>query len=128
VVTTLPPTTVAPPTTAPDTQPPTLQVQSTPGPIYDTSWPECVNDAQLTAFANDNRGVVAVTGTYSGLPGSPLNFTFSAGAWRATFGPFSGLASGYDQFIPITVRARDAAGNLSNPVVVSIEVIETCLI
>ena len=132
VVTTVPPTTVPPPITAPDTQQPTLQVQITspagnPPQIFDTSWPECVNDAQLVAFANDNRGVVAVTGTYAGLPGGPLNFTFSAGAWRATFGPFSGLTSGFYQDTSITVRARDAAGNLSNPIVVHVEVFETCV-
>jgi hypothetical protein len=134
VVTTLPPTTVAP-TTAPDTQQPTLQVQITspsaqpgqPPQIFDASWSECPNEAQLVVFANDNRGVVAVTGTYSGLPGSPLNFTFSAGAWRATFGPFSGLSSGFYQDTSITVRARDAAGNLSNPVVVTVEVFGTCV-
>ena len=129
VVTTLPPTTVAPPTTAPDTQPPTLQVQSDVDEINDLSWPTCVNEAQLTAFANDNRGVVAVTGTYAaGLPRSPLNFTFSAGAWRATFGPFSGLDPNQFPLVPVTVRARDAAGNLSNPIVVNIQVNGTCVL
>jgi|GEM_PF-2896445 len=126
VAPTVAPTT--PPTTAPDTQAPTLQVSSNQTEIYDTSWPECANEAQLSAFASDNRGVVAVTGTYSGLPGSPLTFSLSGGTWRANFGPFSGLAFDAEPVIAITVRARDAAGNLSNPVVVNVQVNGTCVI
>jgi hypothetical protein len=106
---TVPPT--APPTAPPDTQQPSLQASSNATEIFDSSGPECVNEATLTAIATDNVGVTSVTATWSGLPGSPKAFTKGAGnTWTATFGPFSGIATP-NQLVTITITARDAAGN-----------------
>lgn len=117
--TTVPPTTIpvtvpptAPPTTLPpDTQQPSIQASSNLSEIFDSSGPECENEAVLTAFVSDNVGVTAVTGTWSGPPGSPMAFTKGAGnTWTATFGPFTGVVPA-NQLITITITARDAAGN-----------------
>lgn len=117
--TTAPPTTVPatvpptapPPTLPPDTQQPSVQASSNLAEIFDSSGPECENEAVLTAFASDNVGVTAVTATWSGLGGSPKAFTKGAGnTWTATFGPFSGVVTP-NQLVIITITARDAAGN-----------------
>lgn len=113
-------TTSAPTTTAaaPDTQAPTLQLSADHSEIFRDD-PYCARQAVLTAIAADDVGVTAVTGTYSGLPGSPLTFTRTGGSpangtWTATFGPFTSPTT---QDVIITVTARDAAGNSRNAVV-----------
>ena len=70
---------------------------------------------------------MSVTGTYSGLAGSPLAFSLQGGQWRANFGPFNGLAPNYSQPITITITARDAAGNQATTQV-QVRVWGTCLI
>lgn len=82
----------------------------------------------ISVNASDDIGVTSVTGTYSGLPGGPLAFSFQGGQWRATFGPFGGLAPSFGQNVTITIRARDAAGNQSAPAQTSVQVWGTCLI
>jgi hypothetical protein len=126
---TTPPT--APPTSptttlAPDT---TKPVASSPGrspaAIYDSAADSvnCPETSTLTVTATDNVAVTQVTGTYSGLAGSPKAFSNSGGnTWTATFGPFSGLASAYSQSITITIVASDAAGNTSTAVQTSVQV------
>lgn len=124
---TVPPT--APTTTlAPDTQKPTVQASTNLTEIYDSSWSECDNEAVLTAIATDNVGVTSVTGTWSGLPGSPKAFTKGSGnSWTMQFGPFSGLGFAYNQLITITITAKDAAGN-SNAATVQVRVYGECLL
>ncbi|MCE9621945.1 MAG: hypothetical protein K8R99_06345 [Actinomycetia bacterium] len=121
---TSPPTT--PTTAAPDT---TKPIASSPGrspdTIYDaaTDNVNCPETSTLTVTATDNVAVTGVTGTYSGVGGSPKAFTKGAGnTWSATFGPFSGLAAGFNSTITIVIVARDAAGNTSNAVQTSVTV------
>jgi hypothetical protein len=115
-------------TTTPDTQRPTIQASSNLSEIYDASWSaNCDAVAQLTAIASDDVGVTSVQATYSGLPNSPINLTFSAGSWRADFGPFVGLNPNFNQLTTITLTARDAAGNQASTTV-QVRVWGTCLI
>jgi hypothetical protein len=131
--TTAPPNTAAPTTTttttvAPDTQQPTIQASSDRTEIYDASWSaDCASSAQLTATAADNVAVTSVRATYAGLPNSPIDLSFSSGAWRGSFGPFAGLDPGFSQWITITLTARDAAGNQASTNV-QVRVWGTCLI
>ena len=124
---TIPPT--IPPTLPPDTQKPALgQATASKGSIYDTSW-ACDTTSVITVSAADNVGVSSVRGTWSGLPGSPKEFVKGKGnIWTMTFGPFSGLGSGFIQATQISIIARDAAGNQSNPATVSVTVYGTCLL
>lgn len=72
----------------------------------------CDTSTEVQVGATDNIGVVSVTGTYSGLPGSPLGFAHQGGnLWTARFGPFTGLPSDFNQQITIAITARDATGN-----------------
>jgi len=126
---TVPPT--APPTLPPDTQKPTVgQAAANPTKIYDSSWSaNCASSSVITVSAADNIGVTSVQGTWSGVAGSPKQFVKGAGTtWTLTFGPFSGLASGFNQAVQISIVARDAAGNASTPVNVAVTVNGTCLI
>jgi len=69
-----------------------------------------------------------VTGTYSGLSGSPMAFANGGGnLWTATFGPFSGLNFLFDQTITISIVARDAAGNTSGVTTASVRVSGDCV-
>lgn len=107
-----------------DTVKPTVsQAGRSPDRIYDPNPadPDCPNTSTLTVQATDNVAVTQVTGTYSGLPGGPKAFTKGAGnTWTATFGPFTGLATEYEQNITIIIVARDAAGNTSSATQVSV--------
>lgn len=124
---TVPSTTAPPP--PPDTQKPSVQASASEPEIYDVKWAgDCPTASTLTATATDNVGVVGVTGSFSGLAGSPIPFTLSGGSWRADFGPFAGLPTSSNQLVSISIVARDAAGNTSNPAVVTVRVWETCLI
>ena len=124
---TVPPT--APTTTlAPDTQKPTVQASTNLTEIFDAAYPTCDNEAVLTAIATDNVGVTSVTGTWSGLAGSPKAFTKGSGnSWTMQFGPFSGLGFAYNQLITITITAKDAAGN-SQATTVQVRVYGECLL
>jgi hypothetical protein len=122
-------TTPATTTSTPQAPDSTAPVASSPGrspdTIYDSSTPSanCPKTSTLTVTATDNVGVTSVTGTFSGLGGSPTAFSNAGGnSWAATFGPFSGLAAGYNSTITITIVARDAAGNTSNAVQTSVSV------
>ncbi len=126
---TAPPT--VPPTLPPDTQKPTVgQALANPTIIYDASWSaNCASQSVVSVSAADNVGVTSVRGTWSGLPGSPKEFVKGKGnTWTMTFGPFSGLGSGFIQATQISIIARDAAGNQSNPATVSVTVYGTCLL
>ena len=88
-----------------------MQAGSNLSEIFVSSGPECDNEAVITAFASDNVGVTSVTGTWTGVGGSPKAFTKGAGTtWTMTFGPFAGVETA-NQVVTITVTARDAAGN-----------------
>lgn len=122
------PATAPPPTTTPDTQKPTAQASSNLAEIFDVSQ-GCESVATITAVVADNIGVTQVTGTWSGVSGSPKAFTkVNNTTWRLAFGPFSGLGIGFNAPISINVVARDAAGNTSNPVSVVVRVYGECLI
>lgn len=126
---TVPPT--APPTLPPDTQKPTLgKAAATQAKIYDSSWSaNCASISVITVSAADNIGVTSVQGTWSKVAGSPRQFVKGAGTtWTMTFGPFSGLASGFNQAIQISIVARDAAGNASTAANVTITLSGECLI
>jgi hypothetical protein len=104
-----------------------VQAGSNQSEIFPSQPAGCASSATITASASDNVGVTSVTGTYGGgLPGS-LNFSPQGGQWRATFGPFNGLAPNYSQLITITVTARDAAGNQASTQV-TVRVWGTCLV
>ncbi len=118
---TTPPTTLAPDTIAPVA----ILLSSSPAEIYDSAADSvnCPETSTLTVTATDNVGVTQVTGTYSGLGGSPKAFSNGGGnTWTAAFGPFSGLPVGSQQNITIVFVARDAAGNTSNAVQASVSV------
>jgi hypothetical protein len=125
-------TTTTPPTTqAPDTQKPVFlgQGSRSPAEIWRAdSVPYCDVQSQLTVQANDNVAVTSVTGTYAALPGSPLAFSRVGNTWSATFGPFAGLPSGYDQNVQISIVARDAANNASATLILIVRVRGECLI
>ena len=127
---TVPPT--VPPTTLPaDTQKPTVgQGAASPSKVYDSSWSaNCASTSIITVTATDNAAVASVQGTWSGVAGSPKQFTKGAGnSWTMTFGPFSGLAGSFNQAIQISIVARDAIGNQSTAAIVSVTVDGTCLI
>ncbi|MEQ1873524.1 MAG: hypothetical protein ABL953_07340 [Ilumatobacteraceae bacterium] len=119
--------------TTPVTDPPASDDQApvasppnaSPGVIYDgdTDDADCPETATITVTATDNVAVTQVTGTYTGVGGSPKAFSKGAGnTWTATFGPFSELAPAFDQDITIVIVARDAAGNSSNAVQTSVSV------
>lgn len=130
------PATSPPATSPPGTSPPVVTTTTSPPVVTTTTAPDqtkpvigpvtrsqseiwatgtaCVDRSNLSVSASDNVGVVSVTGTYAGLPNSPLTFVFQSGLWRATFGPFSGLGANHNQLVTIIVRARDAAGNESS--------------
>lgn len=113
------------PSTVPDAVKPTLgQPGRSPSQIFDSGCGAAfAQTSNISVTATDNVAVTQVTGTYSGLGGSPLSFTKGGGnTWTATFGPFTGLALMYEQNITITIVARDAAGNTSNPTQISVEV------
>jgi hypothetical protein len=131
--TTSPPVTTATPTTAPTTVPPDIQrpvvqVSTDVTEIYDNLYPACDNEAVLTAIATDNVGVVSVTGSWSGLAGSPAAFAKGSGTtWTLRFGPFTDLGFAYNELVAITVTARDAAGN-SQSTTVQVRVYGECLL
>lgn len=130
--TTLVPETTTTTTLPGDTQKPVLgKGTRTQAEIFDIKHlGGCSTQSVITVQAVDNVGVTRVTGTYeASLLGSPLTFVHGAdNTWTATFGPFSSLASGYDQNVEISIVARDAAGNTSTATVVSVRVAEgTCL-
>ncbi|HQZ36124.1 MAG TPA: hypothetical protein PK020_16980 [Ilumatobacteraceae bacterium] len=126
---TVPPT--VPPTLPPDTQKPVLgQATTSKSEIWDVSGaPYCDTTSIITINATDNVAVTSVQATWTGLPGSPKQFTKGAGnTWTMTFGPFSGLNYTFNQPIQISIVARDAAGNQSTPATVSVTVHGECLI
>lgn len=95
-----------------DTQAPNIvQVTRSPNEIMRDVSPYCDTVAVITVNATDDIGVVSVTGTYSGLPRSPLHFTRTGGTpqngtWTATFGPFTSITT---QDVTITITASDAS-------------------
>jgi len=121
---TAPGTTVQTTPVADKVKPTVSQAGRSPAQIFDSSCgAPYASISTITVTATDNVAVTQVTGTYSGLGGSPLSFTKGGGnTWTATFGPFTGLAPGYFQNITIIIVARDAAGNTSSATQVSVEV------
>jgi hypothetical protein len=103
---------------APDTTPPTL---GTPTANRGTaSDPVCVNApldptrqyAIISVSASDNRGVTAVSISWSGPGGASGSgsMTRSGSVWKFTYDPASTATTGTASF---TLQARDAVGNKS---------------
>ena len=98
--------------------------------LCEAGHPPYAETSTLGIIAGDDVGVVSVTGVYGdGLPGSPLRFVLTNGVWRATFGPFVDLPSGYAADVQIDITAADAAGN-TTPITATVRVIAAgqCLI
>ena len=107
---------VPPPAPAPgppaDTTKPTIGTPTAnPNPVYN------LNPVVISVSAADNVGVNSVLISWSGQFTSSSTMTYSAGVWKYTFTPTD--AAGGD--ITFTLRAKDAAGNLSNPVSVVVD-------
>lgn len=96
----------------------TGQVCSDPQPGWDTA-------ATLGAIVTDDVGVVGVSASWA-LDGGSSGFSGPGDTWLGTFDP----ASGSEGLAEITIVAWDAAGNVSSPVLVAVEVwsLGNCLI
>jgi len=71
------------------------------------------NSAVLHALASDNAGVTGVDISWSGVHSGSATMTFSGGNWQYSYVVPNGTSFGN---IVFTLRARDAAGNFSAPV------------
>lgn len=76
-----------------------------------------LNPVVISVSAADNVGVNSVLISWSGEFIGSSTMTYSAGVWKYTFTP-TGTTGGD---ITFTMRAKDAAGNLSNPVSVVVD-------
>jgi hypothetical protein len=83
----------------------------TPNPLFN------VDPLLLRVTAGDNVGVVGVTVSWSGEFTGSANMSLVGSEWRYTFTPPDD--GGGD--IHFTFRARDAAGNVSSPVMITID-------
>jgi hypothetical protein len=83
----------------------------TPNPLYN------VDPLLLQVTAGDGVGVVGVTVSWSGEFTGSANMSLVGSEWRYTFTPPDD--GGGD--IHFTFRARDAAGNVSGPVMITID-------
>lgn len=75
------------------------------------------NSATLHVLASDNVGVVGVDVSWSGTHSGSATMSFASGDWRYTYVVPPGTPEGSVVF---TMRARDAAGNLSAPVTLNV--------
>ena len=101
------------PAPAKDTTKPTIgQPTATPNPVYNT------DPTIITVTASDNSGVTSVLISWSGEFTGSSTMTSSGGVWKYTFTPPNADVGGD---ITFTLRAKDAAGNLSNPVSVVVD-------
>lgn len=128
-------------TTAGDTTAPSISnASASPPEIWeeDTELISCPpaypRESTISAFITDGVGVTQVTASWT-LPGEPQSTVPMTGGptYSATFGPFEGgtvpEVPSYDHDITITIRARDAAGNVSTTtVVVKVWSIASCFI
>jgi hypothetical protein len=111
---------VAKPTTKPVTnpgdtsKPRILTASAKPTTVYNNG------PAVVTVTATDNVGVTGVTATLSGAAHGARALTRVGGYWQLTFSSNSTAGSSYG-IITFTLRAHDAAGNLSAPVIVTVE-------
>ena len=121
---TTPPPTTPPPTTPPDTSPPVIQQPSVaPGDIWeeDTNFLSCPantkRESAVSVQVTDDVGVASVRASWT-IGGTPTTVTMSRSGsiYSAVFGPFdySTVPEMPATDVPITVTARDAAGNSSS--------------
>ncbi len=120
------PTPTSPPPPPVDTIAPSIvqywastgQVCSDPQPGWDTA-------ATLGAVVIDDVGVAGVSASWA-LDGGSSGFSGSGDTWLGTFDP----SSGSEGLAEITIVAWDAAGNVSAPVLVAVQVwsLGNCLI
>jgi len=120
---TVPPTT-PPPTAPPDTTPPVIQQPSVaPGDIWeeDTSFLSCPantkRESDISVQVTDDVGVASVRASWT-IGGTPTTVTMSRSGsiYSTVFGPFEYLTvpDNTAPDVPITITARDAAGNSSS--------------
>lgn len=83
----------------------------TPNPLYN------VDPLSLKVTAGDGVGVVAVTVSWSGQYTGSAQMSLVGSEWRYTFTP----PNDDDGDIHFMFRARDAAGNVSTPVTITID-------
>ena len=120
---TTPPPTTPPPTTPPDTTPPAIQQPSVaPGDIWeeDTNFLSCPantkRESDVSVQVTDDVGVASVRASWT-IGGTPTTVTMSrsGSTYSTVFGPFDYLTvpDNAAPDVPITITARDAAGNSS---------------
>lgn len=101
-----------PPPVPGDTQAPALQQWgATPNPVYN------LDPVTVTTLAADDVGVVGVDIAWSGEFAGSGSMTLVGSQWRFVFTPPDDDGG----LITFTLRARDAAGNLSAPVHVAVD-------
>ncbi len=117
-------TTTTSTTVAPDTTPPVIQQPAVaPGDIWeeDTSFLSCAADTKresaVSAQVTDDLGVASVRASWI-IGGTPTTVTMSRSGsiYSTVFGPFDYLTvpDNTAPDVPITITARDAAGNSSS--------------
>jgi hypothetical protein len=85
--------------------------------------PQTPRESIISAFVTDAVGVTQVTASWT-LPGEPQTTVPMGGGpnYTATFGPFEGetlpTTEPRDHDVTVTIRARDAAGNIATTTVV----------
>lgn len=102
---------------APDTTAPSIgQGSASPNPIHQNGFSP--DRSTVTVSASDNVGVTSVTATWAAFgpnPGGSASLSPSGNSWSFVFGPAASAGATYQ--VPITITARDAAGNQSSTVV-----------
>lgn len=108
---------------APGPQPgPAPAPGDTTAPVMGQSWanPTIVYNgapSTITALASDDVAVTSVSVSWSGAASGSASMTRVGGEWRFTW------ANGTDDYglVTFTIRARDAAGNVSSPSIVVVD-------
>jgi hypothetical protein len=110
-----------------DTTPPSiLQEGANPTKIYGDEG-NCGATTPLTStvaayVVSDNVAVTGVRATWTAAGGGSAELTRNASVWSFVYDPPSNFNGG----VNITLVARDAAGNLSAPKVVNVQVSDSC--
>jgi hypothetical protein len=108
-----------PPGPTPDTTAPSItQYGGSPSQICADPQSGWATSTTVSAVASDNVGVSGVRMTWSQFGGGSAELSLSGGTWRANYDP----PSGSQGMITFQLVARDAAGNLSAPRNVAVQV------
>lgn len=105
------------PTPEPDTTRPTIgQASASPSTVFVANGPNSV----ISATASDNERVTSVSISWTGTTSGSGAMTFAGGTWSYSFTAPPGTPNGVVTF---SMRARDAAGNVSGPATVNVQTI-----